>query len=87
MSDELDERDVIGRAPPPWGAEITPLTEVCGGQYVLLHELGHHVDAMTRPRLGRCVRGESFAEQWANRTAAHMWEPALALIRSALTRA
>lgn len=39
MSDELDERDVIGRAPPPWGAEITPLTEVCGGQYVLLHEL------------------------------------------------
>lgn len=23
----------------PWGDEITPLTEVCGGQYVLLHEI------------------------------------------------
>lgn len=39
MNDELDERGVVDRAPPPWGAEITPLTEVCGGQYVLLHEL------------------------------------------------
>jgi hypothetical protein len=55
--------------------------------HVLLHELGHHVDAMTRPRLGRCVRGESFAEQWAQRTADQMWEPALALIHDALTRA
>ncbi|MEM7152643.1 MAG: serine/threonine-protein kinase [Myxococcota bacterium] len=26
-------------ADPPWGDEITPLTEVCGGQYVLLHEI------------------------------------------------
>ncbi len=39
MSEELDERGVVDRAPPPWGAEITPLTEVCGGQYVLLHEI------------------------------------------------
>ncbi len=38
LSDD-DERDEPQRPPPPWGDEITPLTEVCGGQYVLLHEL------------------------------------------------
>lgn len=55
--------------------------------HVLLHELGHHVDAMTRPRIGRCVRGESYAEGWAHRSAARMWDAGLALIRDALTRA
>jgi serine/threonine protein kinase len=39
VSDELEEQGVVDRVPPPWGAEITPFTEVCGGQYVLLHEL------------------------------------------------
>lgn len=38
MNDELDD-EVVERPPAPWGAEITPLTEVCGGQYVLLHEI------------------------------------------------
>ncbi|MCA9712047.1 MAG: serine/threonine protein kinase, partial [Myxococcales bacterium] len=39
MSDEPEDRDASGLPPPPWGREITPLTEVCGGQYVLLHEI------------------------------------------------
>lgn len=39
MSDrDAPPRD--GDAPPvPWGDEISPLTEVCDGRYVLLHEL------------------------------------------------
>ena len=39
MSGELDGREEPRRPPPPWGDEITPLTEVCGGQYVLLDEI------------------------------------------------
>lgn len=55
--------------------------------HVLLHELGHHVDAITKPRIGRCVRGEDYAEQWAIRTADRIWDEALALICASLTRA
>lgn len=49
--------------------------------HVFLHELGHHVDAMTRPHPGVAVRGEGYAEHWANRTADRIWDEALALIR------
>lgn len=55
--------------------------------HVLLHELGHHVDAITTPQIGRCVRGEDYAEQWALRTADRIWDEALALIRASITRA
>ncbi|MCX4246015.1 serine/threonine protein kinase [Paraliomyxa miuraensis] len=41
MTGESDHRDEIPRSSPPWGSDITPLTEVCGGQYVLLHEIAH----------------------------------------------
>ncbi len=40
VSDSADDSRPGGTEPrPPWGDEITPLTEVCGGRYVLLHEL------------------------------------------------
>ena len=42
--------------------------------HVFLHELGHHVDAMTPPRKGRTTRGEDYAELWALRTADAMWD-------------
>ena len=49
--------------------------------HVFLHELGHHVDAMARPFPGRSVRGEDYAEQWANRCADRIWDEALAMLR------
>lgn len=49
--------------------------------HVFLHELGHHIDAMTLPRRGVCKRGENYAEQWANRCAELIWDDAMALIR------
>ena len=49
--------------------------------HVFLHELGHHVDAMARPFPGRSVRGEDYAEQWANRCADQIWDEALAMLR------
>lgn len=49
--------------------------------HVFLHELGHHIDAMTLPGRGVCKRGESYAEHWANRCAESIWDDALALIR------
>jgi hypothetical protein len=48
--------------------------------HVFLHELGHHVDAMTLPERGG-GRGEDYAEQWANRCAARIWDDAVALLR------
>ncbi|MCA9651618.1 MAG: serine/threonine protein kinase [Myxococcales bacterium] len=39
MSDANLQASAAERPSAPWGDEITPLTEVCGGQYVLLHEL------------------------------------------------
>ncbi len=48
--------------------------------HVFLHELGHHVDAMARPHPGFTVRGEDYAEGWAERCAEQIWDEALALI-------
>lgn len=41
--------------------------------HVLLHELGHHHDALTN-RSGVSVRGEDYAEGWAFRNEAEVWE-------------
>lgn len=41
--------------------------------HVLLHELGHHRDAIRAPHRGYCVRGESYAEHYANRHADKIW--------------
>ncbi len=49
--------------------------------HVLLHELGHHVDAMQRPHRGWSVRGESYAEYWAERCATQIWDEAMRLFR------
>lgn len=49
--------------------------------HVFLHELGHHVDAMSRPHPGVVVRGESYAEQWAHRCADRIWHETLAMLR------
>lgn len=37
--------------------------------HVFLHELWHHVDAITLPARGATVRGEADTEVWANRCA------------------
>jgi hypothetical protein len=42
--------------------------------HVFLHELGHHRDAVRAPHVGWIVRGESYAEQYANRYAGRIWE-------------
>ena len=42
--------------------------------HIFLHELGHHRDAYTRPAPGHGVRGESYAEVWAERHAELVWE-------------
>jgi hypothetical protein len=42
--------------------------------HVLVHELGHHHDRMTSPRQLDCTRGESYAEQYALRHEARIWE-------------
>lgn len=42
--------------------------------HVLLHELGHHRDRMTNRSQARCVRGEQFAEDYANRLSDRLWD-------------
>lgn len=42
--------------------------------HVFLHELGHHLDAMSSPAKGYVVRGESYAEAWAIRHEATVWD-------------
>jgi hypothetical protein len=42
--------------------------------HVLLHELGHHHDRMTTRSRQDCGRGEDYAEQYALRYAAQLWE-------------
>lgn len=41
---------------------------------VLFHELGHHHDCMTTKSQRDAARGESYAEQYANRYAVVLWE-------------
>jgi hypothetical protein len=41
--------------------------------HVFLHELGHHVDRMQTKQRKAGVRGEAFAERWANDLAARIW--------------
>jgi hypothetical protein len=41
--------------------------------HVFLHELGHHVDRMQTKQRKAGVRGEEFAERWANELAARIW--------------
>jgi hypothetical protein len=42
--------------------------------HILLHELGHHHDRMTTRSQRSTARGESFAEDYARRHEAHIWE-------------
>ena len=50
--------------------------------HVLLHELGHHVDAR-RTRRGLLRGGEGYAERWALRCADRIWEACLARLEGA----
>ena len=49
--------------------------------HILLHELGHHLDAMATPYPGFVVRGEDYAEQWAIRCAEKIWDDYIAAFR------
>jgi hypothetical protein len=42
--------------------------------HVLVHELGHHHDRMTSPNQRRSTRGENFAEAYALKHEAAVWE-------------
>jgi hypothetical protein len=42
--------------------------------HVLLHELGHHHDLMTTQSRNDCGRGEPYAEKYAYRHEALVWE-------------
>lgn len=46
--------------------------------HILLHELGHHHDRMTTRSRRECARGEAFAEEYAYRHEALIWERYLA---------
>lgn len=52
MNNAFGRRSGFEQPRPPWGDEITPLTEVCGGRYVLLHEIargGHSIVYRAKP--------------------------------------
>jgi len=51
-----------------WSVKAFQLTRV------LLHELGHHHDRMTSRRQARCGRGEPYAEEYAVRYGAEIWD-------------
>ena len=42
--------------------------------HILLHELGHHHDRMTTKSKRQIARGESFAEDYANKHADQLWD-------------
>jgi hypothetical protein len=42
--------------------------------HVLTHELGHHHDRMTTKSQAHCCRGEDYAEQYARRYQALIWD-------------
>ena len=42
--------------------------------HILLHELGHHHDRMTTRSQGRAARGEPYAERYALRYEAQIWD-------------
>lgn len=45
------------------------------------HRDVHHVDSMSMPYRGVVVRGETYAEHWAHRCAAGIWDQTLAMLR------
>ena len=42
--------------------------------HIFLHELGHHHDRVTTRSKSSAARGESYAEAYANRYAAQIWD-------------
>ena len=49
--------------------------------HILLHELGHHQDRMTTRRQLRTARGEPYAEDYARRYEAQIWDSYLRAFR------
>jgi hypothetical protein len=62
----------------PDGEIVCHFTEATARAYqllhVLLHEIGHHHDLMTTRSRKECARGETYAEEYAYRYEALIWE-------------